>query len=116
MDPAETFISSLAGKFTTLQTSQTLNTKHYGYIYERRLILRRPHQNDPNLHEVQCTHCSSKIWEVPASRTTTSQFLRHFRSKHPLLPLSMDEEKEKIEQLLGSSESNGNKRRTPFDI
>lgn len=77
--------------------------KFRSYLYNRKLLLRKK-TSDPETHEIFCTQCPSSslhgYWKTPASRTTSSHLLVHFRSKHPDLPTN-DTEEEKICLRLG---------------
>lgn len=81
--------------------------KFRSYLYNRKLLLRKK-TSDPETHEIFCTQCSSSslhgYWKTPATRTTSSHLLVHFRNKHPDLPTN-DTEEEKICLRLGLPKS-----------
>ena len=116
---AEEYISSLAGRYTTLQDSHTVSgtnasRKFNSYVYSRKLLIRKTLEDDPNHHRIHCTHCTKGMWKVDSESTTSSLQLRHLRQRHPSLPTSQEEENKNLEKL--QMERRTDIGQTPFTL
>ena len=101
---AEEFITSLAGRYSTLQNTRTVSgvttsRKFNSYVYTCKLLIRQSLEDDPTHHRIYCTHCIKGTWIVDSTSTSSSLQLRHIRHRHPQLPTSQKEENQRLEQL-----------------